>query len=122
DVFSVASVPKPSTDGTTATKTWETFWPPAEPPGEPAASEPESPQPPQPAQRQRAAQQSCEDTQASPPARPPLPNTAPQTHLPEGLRAEPDPEEQSIVASPSRLASFRRAFKGGFENRPEDRS
>ena len=51
-VLSVASVPKPSTDDTTATKARETVWPPAEPPVEPAASEPERPQPPQPEQRQ----------------------------------------------------------------------
>ena len=121
-VLSVASVPKPSTDDTTATKARETVWPPAEPPVEPAASEPERPQPPQPEQRQEASQQSGEDSQASSPKRPPLPKRVPQTHLAEGLREEPDPEEQSIVASPSRLASFRRAFKGGFENRPEDRS
>src|SRR5690606_22396021 len=112
-VLSVASVPKPSTDDTTATKARETVWPPVEP----AASEPERPQPPQPEQRQEASQQSGEDSQASSPNRPPLPKRVPQTHLAEGLREEPDPEEQSIVASPSRLASFRRAFKGGFENR-----
>ncbi|GGI87976.1 histidine kinase [Saccharopolyspora subtropica] len=50
--------------------------------------------------------------------RPPLPKRVPQTHLAEGLRDDPEQEEQAVVASPSRLAGFRRAFRGGFGDEP----
>ncbi|MGP4017663.1 sensor histidine kinase [Saccharopolyspora sp. 5N708] len=79
-----------------------------------AVVEPEPTPAPQPAaapQRRRAAG-----------GRPPLPKRVPQTHLADGLREDPDQEEQTVVASPSRLAGFRRAFRGGFGDTPDDRS
>ncbi|MGW3472238.1 nitrate- and nitrite sensing domain-containing protein [Saccharopolyspora sp. NPDC000995] len=54
--------------------------------------------------------------------RPALPKRVPQTHLAEGLRDEPEQEEQAYIASPTRLAGFRRAFRGGFDDAPGDRS
>ncbi len=44
--------------------------------------------------------------------RPPLPKRVPQSHLVDGLKEDPD-KEADVVASPSRLAGFRRAFQGG---------
>ncbi|MER7081730.1 sensor histidine kinase [Saccharopolyspora kobensis] len=54
-------------------------------------------------------------------ARPPLPKRVPQQNLADGLRDEPDQEEQGVVATPSKLAGFRRAFRGGFGDTPDDR-
>ncbi|WP_170210386.1 sensor histidine kinase [Saccharopolyspora antimicrobica] len=54
-------------------------------------------------------------------ARPPLPKRVPQQNLADGLRDEPDQEEQGVVATPSKLAGFRRAFRGGFGDTPGDR-
>jgi hypothetical protein len=47
--------------------------------------------------------------------RPSLPKRVPQTHLADGLKDDPDAEDQSMIASPSKLAGFRRAFRGGFD-------
>ncbi|WP_139274141.1 sensor histidine kinase [Saccharopolyspora flava] len=46
--------------------------------------------------------------------RPALPKRVPQTHLADGLKDDPDAEEDQVIASPSKLAGFRRAFRGGF--------
>ncbi|RRO19962.1 histidine kinase [Saccharopolyspora rhizosphaerae] len=48
--------------------------------------------------------------------RPALPKRVPQTHLADGLQDDPDAEE-AVVASPSKLAGFRRAFRGGVDER-----
>ncbi|MDA3650270.1 nitrate- and nitrite sensing domain-containing protein [Saccharopolyspora indica] len=54
-------------------------------------------------------------------ARPPLPKRVPQQSLADGLRDDPDQDEQGVVATPSKLAGFRRAFRGGFGDAPGDR-
>jgi signal transduction histidine kinase len=54
--------------------------------------------------------------------RPSLPKRVPQTHLADGLRDDPDLEDQGVVGSPSKLAGFRRAFRGGFGDAPDDRA
>lgn len=88
--------------------------PQADPPRLEPAPQPDptpAPLPESPVERRRAAG-----------GRPALPKRVPQTHLAEGLRDEPDQEEQSVIASPTRLAGFRRAFRGGFDGAPDDRS
>ncbi|QIZ33659.1 nitrate- and nitrite sensing domain-containing protein [Saccharopolyspora sp. ASAGF58] len=88
--------------------------PQADPPRFEPASQPDpnpAPLPEPPAERRRAAG-----------GRPALPKRVPQTHLVEGLRDDPDHEEQAVIASPTRLAGFRRAFRGGFDDAPGDRS
>ncbi|MFC7339989.1 nitrate- and nitrite sensing domain-containing protein [Saccharopolyspora griseoalba] len=80
-------------------------WPADEPApaAEPQREEPASEQPaPEP------APETGED------GRPKLPKRVPQTHLVDGLKDDPDQEEQQVVAAPSKLAGFRRAFRGGF--------
>ena len=44
--------------------------------------------------------------------RPALPKRVPQSNLAEGLKDDPDDEDE-VFASPSRMAGFRRAFRGG---------
>jgi signal transduction histidine kinase len=66
---------------------------------------------PAPAPRRRAAG-----------GRPSLPKRVPQTHLADGLRDDPDLEEQGVVGTPSKLAGFRRAFRGGFGDAQDDRA
>nr|WP_228047174.1 nitrate- and nitrite sensing domain-containing protein [Saccharopolyspora sp. HNM0983] len=59
-----------------------------------------------------SAQQSDSGGEAGSGGRPPLPKRVPQSNLAEGLKDDPDNEEE-VVATPSRLAGFRRAFRGG---------
>ncbi|MEV0697162.1 nitrate- and nitrite sensing domain-containing protein [Saccharopolyspora sp. NPDC050389] len=101
-------VSEPSPQANPATTQFEPL--PPEPAPAPAPAAP-APAPMPSSERRRAAG-----------GRPPLPKRVPQTHLADGLRDDPDQEEQAIVASPSKLAGFRRAFRGGFGDTPDDRS
>ncbi|GAA2362065.1 ATP-binding protein [Saccharopolyspora halophila] len=54
--------------------------------------------------------------------RPALPKRVPQSHLVDGLKDDPDQEEEQVVAAPSKLAGFRRAFRGGSDDDGTDGS
>lgn len=73
----------------------------------------------QEAEHARTGQQDTADGQSGSAGRPPLPKRVPQSNLVEGLKDDPDDEEE-VVASPSRLAGFRRAFRGGSGPEEED--
>ena len=74
-------------------------WPAAESPGQEPAAEPDG-------------EPEAEHGNGN---RPALPKRVPQTHLADGLKDDPDAEDLGVVASPSKLAGFRRAFRGGFD-------
>ncbi|MER7013599.1 nitrate- and nitrite sensing domain-containing protein [Saccharopolyspora sp. NPDC000359] len=78
------------------------------------------PAPAEPAEAPAAAPQ--EEQRKPKGGRPPLPKRVPQANLADGLRDDPDQEEQGVVASPSKLAGFRRAFRGGSGDSPDDRA
>ncbi|MFI0464458.1 nitrate- and nitrite sensing domain-containing protein [Saccharopolyspora sp. 5N102] len=98
-------------------------WPVSEPipQANPATTQFE-PLPPEPTPAPAPAPMPSSERRRAAGGRPPLPKRVPQTHLADGLRDDPDQEEQAIVASPSKLAGFRRAFRGGFGDTPDDRS
>lgn len=97
--------PAPATQGPTETTV---EWPKTDPAAEPAP-EPGPAAPQQGEQRKPAG------------GRPPLPKRVPQANLAEGLRDDPD-QDENVVATPSKLAGFRRAFRGGFDDAPNERS
>ncbi|KAA5838156.1 nitrate- and nitrite sensing domain-containing protein [Saccharopolyspora hirsuta] len=88
-------------------------------PAETAYEWPQSDPAPEPAADPAAVQ---EEQRKPKSGRPPLPKRVPQANLADGLRDDPDQEEQGVVASPSKLAGFRRAFRGGSGDAPDDRA
>lgn len=104
-------------------------WPAAEPPGSVPAVESEPVREksavrdegePEPGTSQRDAPEPT--GKAGKGGRPELPKRVPQSHLVDGLKDDPDQEEQQVVAAPSKLAGFRRAFRGGFDDDETDGS
>lgn len=93
--------------------TWE--WPVLEPnEQEPAAGAPaggEQRERQDGPQQEAAGGQRDEGTSGAA-GRPALPKRVPQSNLAEGLKDDPDDQDE-VVASPSRMAGFRRAFRGG---------